>query len=185
MFDFFRPSKMGHSMMARILAVGVVALVTSGSQVRCSSGDTSQFEDPPGESGGPTFATSLLLKDAAGIVRTSFQSGETITLELTVRNRSNAPVQVDFASGHQYDFFAFRNGSRMTVWLWSSTALFTQAASTLHFAANESRVFAVTWTPSLDRGAYEARGALLYDGLHQNPQSPHELGSTIVAFSIN
>ena len=168
-----------------MLAVGVVAMVTSGAQTRCTSGDTSQLEDPPQESGGPTFATSLLLKDSAGVVRTSFQSGESITLELTVRNRTAAPVQVDFASGHQYDFFAFRSGSRNTLWLWSSTALFTQASSTLQFAANESRVFTVSWTPSLDRGAYEARGAQLYDGLHNNPVSPHELGSTLVAFSIN
>ena len=180
MFDSLR-----RSMMARMLAMSVVAIVTSGSQVQCSSGDTSQLEDPPAESGGPTFATSLLLKDASGTTRSSFQSGEPITLELTVRNRTHAPVQVDFTSGHQYDFFAFRSGSRSTIWLWSSTALFTQAASSLQFAANESRVFTITWTPSLDRGAYEARGALLYDGLHNNPQSPHELGSTLVAFSIN
>lgn len=179
MFDSLR-----RSMMARMLAVGVVAIVTSGSQARCTSGDTSQL-DPPAESGGPTFTTSLQLKDSGGTVRNSFQSGEAITLELTVRNRTHAPVQVDFASGHQYDFFAFRSGSRNTVWLWSSTALFTQAASTIRFAAQESRVFTVTWAPSLDRGSYEAKGALLYDGLHNNPQLPHELGSTLVAFSID
>ncbi len=178
MFEFLR-----RSTISRLLAVGVVAVVTSGSQARCTSGDTSQL-DPPAESGGPTFATTLQLKDSTGTVRNSFQSGESITFELTVRNRTNAPVR--WTSPAATSTTSSRSsGSRNTTWLWSSTALFTQAASTLQFAAGESQVFTVQWTPSLDRGAYEARGALLYDGLHNNPTSPHELGSTLVAFSIN
>jgi len=181
MFDFLR-----RSMMARILAMGAVALVTSGSQVKCTSGDTSDLEDPPAESGeGPTFTTTLLLKDAAGTVKTSFQSGEVITFELTVRNRTTGAVQLDFASGQQYDFFAFNGGTRNVAWLWSSTALFTMAATRLEFAAGESKVFAVNWAQTAARGSYEGRGAMIFDQLHDNPQAPHQLGSTLVPFTIN
>lgn len=181
MLDFLRRSR-----VARLLAVGAVALVTGGAQTSCSAGDPSLLPRPEesGESGnGPTFTTTLVLEDAAGVEKTSFQAGERITLQLTVRNRTPQTVEVDFASGHQYDFFVFTSGSNATHWVWSSTALFTQATSTQTFAAGESKVFSVHWSTDR-RGQYEARGALLFDGLLQNPLAPHELGSTLREFTV-
>lgn len=177
---------MRRSMMARLVAVAAVALLTGGAQSRCSSGDSGligEIQDP-GTGSGPTFTTSLILRDAAGQAATSFREGETITLELTVRNRTSHVVELDFASGQQYDFFALRSGTSSVVWLWSSTALFTQAESQLTFAAGESKVFRVTWAPTVGRGSYEARGALLFDELWTDRLAPHELGSTLVAFTI-
>lgn len=174
-------------MVARLLAVGAVALVTGGAQSSCSAGDPGLLP-PPEESeesgNGPTFTTTLVLKDAAGVEKTSFQAGERLTLQLTVRNRTNQTVEVDFASGHQYDFYVFPSGSNRHVWVWSSTAFFTQATSTQTFAAGESKVFTAGWDTDT-RGTYEARGVLLFDGLFENPLAPHELGSTLQEFTIN
>jgi hypothetical protein len=180
MFDFIR-----RSMMARLAALGAVAILTSGAQSSCSVGDPSQIPQPIDQSGnGPTFTTTLVLKDAAGTARNTFQAGELITFELSVRNRTAQPVELDFRSGQQYDFFAFKSGTTDLVWLWSASALFTQAESTLTFAAGETRVFSVTWAQGT-RGTYEARGAVLFDGLDTNRQAPHELGSTLVPFTVN
>lgn len=171
MSNFFR-----RSMMARLAALAAVALVTGGAQFRCSS-------DEGGE--GPTFATSLVLRDAAGVPATVFEAGEVVTMQLTVRNRSRQAVELDFASGQQYEFFIFRSGANSPSWVWSSQALFTQAASTLVFPPGESRIFTVNWTADLPRGSYEARGALLFDELRANPLAPHELGSTLAGFTVN
>jgi hypothetical protein len=181
MFDFIR-----RSMMARLTAVAAVALFTMGAQKSCSFGDKGligEVGDP--ESGnGPTFTTTLVLKDAAGNTKTTFREGDVITLQLTVRNRTSQPVELDFVNGQQYDFFVFSSGSNSVSWLWSSTALFTQAESQLTFTAGESKVFTVSWAPNVARGAYEARGALIFDGLGADRQAPHELGSTLVAFTV-
>lgn len=180
MFDFIR-----RSMMARLAALGAVAILTGGAQSSCSVGDPSQIPKPIDRSGnGPTFTTTLALKDAAGTVKSAFQAGELITFELSVRNRTTQPVELDFRSGQQYDFFAFKSGTTDLVWLFSSTALFTQAESTLTFAAGETKVFSVTWAQGT-RGSYEARGAVLFDGLETHRQAPHELGSTLVPFTVD
>jgi hypothetical protein len=181
MFDVLR-----RSMMARLAAVAAVALFTSGAQTRCTSGDNGLIGEigDPDSGNGPTFTTTLVLKDAAGNPRTSFQEGDVVTLELSVRNRTSQPVELDFASGQQYDFFVFRSGANSPLWRWSSAALFTQATSQLTFAAGETRVFTVTWAQDVARGAYEARGAVLFDELRTDPLASHELGSTLVAFTV-
>jgi hypothetical protein len=186
MFDFIRRSMMARlAALVRLAALGAVAILTSGAQSSCSVGDPSQIPQPTDRSGdGPTFTTTLVLRDAAGTAKNTFQAGELITFELSVRNRTAQPVELDFRSGQQYDFFAFDSGTTNLVWLWSSAALFTQAESALTFAAGETKVFTVTWAQG-NRGSYEARGAVLFDGLETNRQASHELGSTLVPFTIN
>lgn len=179
MFDYLR-----RSTVVRLVAIGAVALFTSGAQTRCSSGDLDEFPGDDENADVPTFTTTLVLRDSAGVARNSFEAGELITFELSVRNRTDQPVELDFPSGHQYDFFAFKAGTSDVVWLWSSTALFTQAASTLTFAGGETKVFSVNWSQG-ERGSYEGRGAVLFDALWTNRQAPHELGSTLVPFTIN
>jgi hypothetical protein len=180
MFDFIR-----RSMMARLAALGAVAILTGGAQSSCSVGDTSQLPRRDlGSGDGPTFTTTLVLRDSAGVARSRFQANELITFELSVRNRTSQPVELDFSSGQQYDFFAFSSGTSDLAWLWSSTALFTQAQSTLNFAAGETKVFTVQWSQGA-RGSYEARGAVLFDALQTDRLASHELGSVLVPFTID
>lgn len=178
MIDYLR-----RSTVARLVAIGTVVLFTSGAQTSCSTGDVSQIPDED-NADVPTFTTTLVLRDSAGVAKNSFQEGELITFELSVRNRTDQPVELDFPNGHQYDFFAFKAGSSNLAWLWSSLALFTQAESTLTFAGGETKTFSVNWSQG-ERGSYEGRGAVLFDELWTNRQAPHELGSTLVPFTIN
>ena len=179
MIDFLR-----RSTVARLVAIGAVALFTSGAQTRCSTGDMNDIPGDDDNADVPTFTTTLVLKDSAGEASSAFPENEPITFELSVRNRTNQPVEIDFRSGQQYDFFAFENGSSEVVWLWSAAAMFTMAESTLTFAAGETKVFSVQHSFA-ERGSFEARGAVLFDGMQANPQAPHELGSTLVPFTIN
>lgn len=187
MFDFIR-----RSMMARLVALAAVALVTGGAQFSCSSGDPDLLPPRDIDSGdGPTFTTSLRLKDSAGVEQMSFRRGELITFELTVRNRTAEPVTVDLASTQVNDFFVFRNGADTPMWRRDHDRSFATVITPLTFAANESKVFSVTWnqeTPEgtfLPRGSYEARGAVMAVGVLPTWLASHELASTLEAFSVH
>jgi hypothetical protein len=187
MFDLLR-----RSMMARILTVGVVAAVTSGSQVSCSSGDGSRLDVGDIHSGsGPTYTTTLTLRNSAGAETYSFQRGELITFELTLRNRTRETVHLDFASGQQWNFFVFNSGWDTPRWRWSDDQVFTQAATRITLAPGESRVFSITWNQisthtgeALPPGAYEALGVIWHPTVAANPLASHELGSTFRAFTV-
>jgi tripartite ATP-independent transporter DctM subunit len=89
-----------HSMIARLFAVGVVALVTSGSQVQCSSGDPDALppiDEIDGETGdGPSFTTRLVIRDSAGRETDEFRRGELITFEVTVHNKTTQPIVLSY-----------------------------------------------------------------------------------------
>ena len=179
-------------MMARLLAIGAVAVLTGGAQYSCSSGDPSLLPPRGIDSGdGPTFATTLTLKDAAGAERTSFSRGELITLELTVRNRTAEPVTVSLSSPQQTDFFVFRNGADTPIWNSAHDAAFPAVVTPLVFGPNETKVLAATWNQEipdgtfLPRGNYEARGAVMAVGVLPTFLASHELASTLRAFRVN
>jgi hypothetical protein len=179
-------------MMARLALLIGVGFVTGGAQYSCSSDGTGTIDSRHIDSGnGPTFTTTLRLLDTTGTPATRFNRGEIIRLELTVRNRSADTVVVQFATSYQYDFVAFRNGGNTPVWQWSDRVTFLQATSELSFAPNESKVFTVDWSQegrtgvALERGAYEARGVMVYPAFATDPLAPHEQGSTLVPFQVN
>jgi Intracellular proteinase inhibitor len=140
---------------------------------------------------GPTFVTDLVLKNAAGQVRQEFANGELITLELTVRNRTNTDVVVQFDSGHQFEFLVVDSGSRRVRWMWSSDKQFTQFVTELEFAPGQTHTFTTTWNQVGDDkqpvgpGNYEARGVLLFSEFRANPLAQHQLGSPLKPFRIN
>jgi hypothetical protein len=179
-------------MIARLAMLGAVWLISSGSQVSCSSGDTSGLpgRDIEDSGDGPTFATTLVLLNSAGVETYEFARGEIIRFELTVRNRTDSPVELETGAYH-YDFVVFDSGRNTPRWLWSEDRAFTMEGRVLTFAPDESKVFTADWNQetaagsALARGRYEARGVLPFDAFRTNRLASHELGSTLRAFRVN
>ncbi len=171
-----------HVVAARVLALGAIWTFTAGA-TSCSVGDDDEI-------GGPTFVTDLTLKNAAGNVTDQFAPGETITLELTVRNRSDLEAVLEFASGQQFDFVVLDSGTSRVRWKWSQGKAFTQATSELLFAPGQTRTIAVQWDQRDDDGLpvalgnYEARGVLIFGQFASDPLFPHQLGSPLRRFTI-
>lgn len=178
-------------MIARLAMMGAVWLVASGSQVSCSSGDNSKIparDLPSGD--GPTFTTTLVMRNSAGVETYEFSRGEIIRFELTVRNRSRQTVELE--SGHfPYDFVAFDNGGNTPRWMWSDGKVSTMEGVVYVYPPGESKVYTVDWNQetasgsTLPAGRYEARGVIVFDGFRTNPLAPHELGSTLRAYTVN
>lgn len=163
----------------RFIALVVVWIFTSGAD-SCSA--TTKAD--------PTFVADLVLKNAAGVPRQEFAPGDPITMELTVRNRSNTEAILQFTTNQQFDFVVVDGGTSRTRWLWSFGKAFLQGTTELEFAPNQTRTFVVTWD-QLDNarlpvsvGNYEARGVLLFAEFAFNPLAQSQLGSPVRAFTI-
>lgn len=186
------------SMVARILAIGAVALVTSGSQVGCNGGEGSvRIEDPPlppPANVGTSFTTALVLRDAGGIERYTFRPGESITFELTVSNRTSQDAEVSF-TGFTGTVDVFTPGGNESLWNPYNDRLFAQVIRTQNFGAGETQVFRFVWNQvlptdsNLGLGIYEARGEFLAGVRLGGPNGPavddRELMSTPRNFTIN
>jgi hypothetical protein len=190
MFAFVR-----RSMIARLLGVGVVALITGGSQVSCNSGGEEPDPSRPPrdiDSGeGPTFTTTLVLRDSAGTETYRFFRGELITFELSVRNRSAQPVTVSLGSTLTSLCLAFDSGAEEPRWNSAGGLAFPTVITTLTFAPDETKVISHTWHQEtadgrwLGRGNYEARCGLAAVGVLQQPLAPYELASNLRAFTVH
>jgi hypothetical protein len=184
------------SMIARLLGLGVVMLVSSGSQFSCTTGDPSLLdrEDDLGSGDGPTFSTTLVLRDSAGTAKTSFDEGELITLELTVHNRTDEPQTVNLASTQATDFFVFRDDQDDLLWNAGHGNAAPAVVTPLNFAADETKVVSLTWNQEvpdgtfLARGTYDVRGAVMAVGVFApdgDPLTPHELASNLREFTVD
>ncbi len=171
-------------------------LVSSGSQLSCTTGDPGLLDrDDDLESGdGPTFSTTLVLRDSAGTAKASFGEGELITLELTVRNRTNEPQTVNLASTQATDFFLFRDDEDELLWNASHGTATPAVVTPLNFAANETKVVSLTWNQEipdgtfLPRGTYDVRGAIMAVGMFApagDPLTPHELATNLREFTVD
>ena len=181
------------SMIARSLKIGLLAMMASTSFFSCKSG--TQVGDGidvpvPAPVGGPTFTTTLVLRDSSGAEKTQFQRGELITFELTVRNRTAQPVDVSLSTTQASDFFVFPNGGNTALWFCSTGMAFPTVVTTLTFIANETKIMQCTWNQTLPDGTqlpfgnYEARGIVTAVGVSSSPATQHELASTLRAFRI-
>jgi hypothetical protein len=184
------------SMIARLLALGVVMLVSSGSQFSCTTGDTSLLDrdDDLGSGDGATFSTTLVLRDSSGTAKSSFDEGELITLELTVRNRTDQPQTVNLATTQATDFFVFRDDEDELLWNAGHGTAAPAVVTPLNFAANETKVVSLAWNQEipdgtfLPPGSYDARGAVMAVGVFApagDPLSPHELASNLREFTVD
>jgi intracellular proteinase inhibitor BsuPI len=183
------------SMIARSLKIGLLSMMASTSFFSCTSGTgTLRDREDLGngeEVAGPTFTTTLVLRDAAGTEKYTFQRTELITFELTVRNRTSQAVNVSLSTTQASDFYVFPNGGSTALWFCSTGMAFPTVVTTLTFAANETKVMQCTWNQSLSNGTflpngnYEARGLVTAVGVSANPSTQHELASTLRAFTVN
>jgi hypothetical protein len=180
-------------MIARLALLGAVSLVTMGAQSSCSSTNGEgrlDIQDPPENADGPTFTSTLVLKDSSGAARSSFERGELITMELSVRNRTSETQRLTFADGGQSDFVVFNDGTHQLRWRWSDDKVFIQVATEVMFEPQETKKISVTWDQVLASGAmveagtYEARGMLMIPGPGADLQAPSERASTLVPFTI-
>jgi hypothetical protein len=179
-------------MMARLaLLVGIV-LSTAGAQYSCSSDGNGLITNRDIDSGeGPTFSTSLVLRDSAGAEVYRFKRTELVTLELTVRNRTDQPVTLQMPSTAGVEFLVFAEGGNTPRWRSNENKAFPAVVTQIVFQPNETRIFELDWTQEtsdgtfLARGRYEARGVLANVGFPANPLAPHELGSNLRVFTVD
>jgi hypothetical protein len=87
--------------------------------------------------------------------------GESLTFELTVRNRGDRLVTLPFTNGKQFDFEVSRNGKPVT--RWSTNRVFPQALSSVTVGPGQS----ITFSGRLSQraapaapGTYRVRGFL-------------------------
>lgn len=120
-----------------------------------------------GDSSSATFATTFTVQGDDGAIRTTFEPGETITLALTVRNRTDQPQTIEFATPQIFEFQVARRDADRPLWTSSSGAVFAQILTTVLFGPRETKVYSVAWRQVDDTGApvgsgaYGARGNLV------------------------
>jgi hypothetical protein len=148
---------------ARLLLLGAMSLVTLGAEFRCSNVDGA--DTGKGTRFGPTFAVTLALKDSSGTVTNRFARGELITFELTVLNRTSAPIRLQLPTlGGNQDFQVFRPGASEAEWDWLADKQFAAVVTELTFEAGGTQVLTGTWDQvkldggMLAPGTYEAFG---------------------------
>lgn len=178
--------------LPRLLTIlGILAICTGSSTNRsCSLSDRND-----GDGGDePDFVTRLEIQDSSGQITDTFERGELIQMVLTVRNRRDTAVSVDFPTTRTFDFVVVRENSNDVVWQLSESAGAAPPSTiptTLDFAPNQTQTFTATWSQvdndgnDVRTGAYEARGVLVYDGFDSNPLRSNQLGSTLESFTIN
>lgn len=180
--------------LPRLLTVcGILAICTGAStSSSCSFRDRIGGDGDDGDN--PDFATRLEIQDAGGQITDTFERGELIQMVLTVRNRRNEAVTVEFPTTRTFDFVVVRENSDDVVWQLSDSAGAAPPSTirtTIDFAPNQTQTFTTTWSQvdndgnEVRTGAYEARGVLVYDGFDSNPLRSNQLGSTLERFTIN
>ncbi len=183
-------------MIARLIALGAVAIVTSGAQEGCVFGASSGDGDPidtvdDGSGNGSTFVTTLILRDSTGTEKYTFARNELITFELTVRNRTADAQTVNLATARSRDFYVFDDGEETALWNATHDQVFATVVTPLDFAANETKTMSFTWNQELPDGSflevgnYDARGLVAAIGVSIDPEAPHELRSVVRGFQVN
>jgi Intracellular proteinase inhibitor len=184
-------SQIRRSLPRLLTVLGILAICTGASSSRSCSGIGGNDDDDGDE---PDFVTRLEIQDASGQITDTFERGELIQMVLTVRNRRDETVTVEFPTTRTFDFVVMRENSDSVEWQLSEGPGSTPPSTiptTIDFGPNETQTFTTTWN-QIDNdgndartGAYEARGVLVYDGFDSNPLRPNQLGSTLERFTIN
>ena len=116
----------------------------------------------------PDFQTTLGLEDAAGVSSTAFQTGETVTMILTIRNNTDAYQTLRFPTSQIYDFVV-TDPSGAEVWRWSKSQAFNPSSTRVDFRPRQTMTFREPWTQIRNDGTpvaagdYDARGEVPAD----------------------
>src|SRR5688572_21748403 len=90
-------SRLARGLPRLVTVAGILAICLGSSSRSCSLGGSSSDDDEP------SFVAQLLVQDSAGQITDSFERGELIQFVLTVRNRLDRSVDVDFDTGRTSD----------------------------------------------------------------------------------
>ena len=93
----------------------------------------------------PQFATTVEVYDAAGAERSTFLSGETITIIVSIKNLTTEPQTIVLNDGKRYEIIVNWAGQSVTFWNGSTGYVFTQGTEYLVFNSRETKTFRVTW----------------------------------------
>ena len=184
-------------MIARLALVVGIALVTAGYSkcvfVSNPEGTTVGVVGGDGDGTGSivdTFSTTLVLRDSAGVVTSSFVFGEQIRFDLEARNQSAQVVTLTFPDAQIYDFVVLDSDSARVRWRWSDNMSFPQVITQLRFEPNSSKAYSVLWSGVLSDGThlppgnYRAQGMLVAEASASNPVAAGDLNSPLVNFTV-
>jgi len=172
----------------RVLVVlGAVAICMGATSQSCTLRDALKKDSNSDLS----FSTTLQLLDNTGSATTTFNQGDPIQFSLRVNNLDDNAATINFETSQQTDFVVVKAGSSDVVWQWSKhQPAPSETASTLQFEGNQSRTFTVDWDQTddngnlLDRGDYDARGVVIFDGFSNDPLKDNQLGSAPQRFKV-
>jgi hypothetical protein len=170
-----------------LMVLGTMAICLGATSQSCSLRDLLKKDSNSDLS----FSTTLRLLDNTSTQTNTFNQGDQVELELTVRNLDNNSATINLTTTQETDFVVVKADSKDVVWQWSKhqTAP-SQTASTLEFSANQSRTFRVNWDQTddngnlLERGDYQARGVVIFDGFSNDPLKDNQLGSELERFTV-
>ena len=87
-----------------------------------------------------------------------YDSGQPITINLTVFNYTKDTVSFTFTSSQRYDFFVSKEGKE--IWRWSSGKVFAQVIGEEKIKPGESLTYEETYLPKIkfSPGTYQVKG---------------------------
>jgi hypothetical protein len=103
---------------------------------------------------------AALLRDALRpqltLLRNRVGRGETVTMELAVRNGSGSTVRVPYLTSQKYEFEVWR-GNRL-IWRYGQGRAFTQSPSTLTLGPDADVTYRETWNTRTSQNAFAPAG---------------------------
>jgi hypothetical protein len=125
------------------------------------------------------FSTTLILLDASGQPKDTFQPGEEITFHLKVTNLTSDPQTLELPSSQIFEFL-IADPAGVEIWRWSHGQGFAAVLTPLEFAPLQTREYVEIWNQTDNSGKQVAPGT--YDASGLIPANAPGLTSNTVRF---